>query len=473
MEYSKPIISGLIALLVFGFASYHVNKPLPKGISHFGPVLPASNVAFLGDSSWVDAEGERQTKQEIFDAVFAMIAEARSLIVIDIFLFNAFQGPQPEIHRMLSSELTDKLIAQKTAYPDIQIVVISDPINNVYGGLPSPHFQKLRETGIDVVITKLPALRDSNPAYSWLWRIFIRPFGNSPGKVLKNPFGEGRVSVRSYLTLANFKANHRKTIMADSGESYAGLVMSANPHDGSSAHRNAAIRFKGLAALDLLKSENAVLKMSGHAPIPIPENILSPVSDVQIQIVTERKIKTSVLSHLGNTKAGDKIDLMMFYISDADVVDAFIAAKSRGADIRVLLDPAKDAFGHKKNGVPNRPVADALHEAGIEVRWAKLKGEQSHTKMLLITPKSSGPILISGSANYTRRNLNNLNLETDVIVTGAPNAKVLSDAQTYFDVAWNNEPGRIYSLPYEDYDDETWSHRAQYHLMEWSGISTF
>jgi len=472
MEYAKLILALLIALLIFCYAAWHVNKPLPEGLSHHGPAHPTADVTFLGDSSWVDENGERQTQQEIFDAVFAMIAEARSLVVLDMFLFNAFQGPEAETHRLLSSELTDSLIAQKVAYPDIQILVISDEINNVYGGLPSPHFQQMREAGIDVVMTKLPALRDSNPAYSWLWRIFIRPFGNSRGKLLKNPFGEGRVSVRSYLALANFKANHRKTIVADSGETYTAIVMSANPHDGSSAHRNAAIRFTGPAALDVLVSENAVLKLSGHSPVEIPV-IAAPASDITVQVVTERKIKVSVLIELSKVGPNDTVNLMMFYLSDQEVIDALIEARQRGADIRILLDPAKDAFGHKKNGVPNRPAADILHTGDISIRWAKLKGEQSHAKLLHIEFSSGETVIINGSANYTRRNLNNLNLETDVIVKGPSGADVFKDASAYFEAAWNNEPGKTYSLPYEKYDDDTWSHRAQYHLMEWSGISTF
>ena len=58
----------------------------------------------------------------------------------------------------------------------------------------------------------LSALRDGSGLYALLWRLLVQPFGNSPGGLLPNPFGSGRVSFRTYLSLLNFKANHRKTL---------------------------------------------------------------------------------------------------------------------------------------------------------------------------------------------------------------------------------------------------------------------
>lgn len=473
MKNLKRSAALLLLILIAFFAAYHTYKPLPEGLSYTGQKFPAAEVTFLGDNSWMDEAGVRHLDQEIFDAVFDMIGKARQLIVLDMFLFNDFQGPQPETHRLLSSELTSALLLQKASYPDIQIVVITDPLNIVYGGLESEHFKDMRAAGIKVVMTKLPPLRDSNSAYSWFWRLFIRPFGNNAGGILPNPLGSGKVTVRSYLALANFKANHRKTIVADTPSGYAGLVTSANPHDGSSAHRNTAIHFTGDAAIDLLKTENAVLALSGHSKITLPSPISQQESDTFVQIVTERAIKASVLKHIKAAGPDDQLDLMMFYLSEDDIIEALLTAKERGTDIRLLLDPNKNAFGHEKDGVPNRPVAAKLYKQGIKIRWANVKGEQSHTKMLLIIPKHGESIIIAGSANYTRRNLNNFNLETNVVVTGTAGAKVFTAAQSYFDGSWNNKDNRSYSLPYSVYADESISLRIKSGFMEESGISTF
>lgn len=466
-----------VALLLLGlfvlFAAYHSYKPLPEGLAYSGRSLPAQDVTFLGDNAWIDEAGNRQLDQDIFDSVFDLIGDAQELIVLDMFLFNDFQGPQPETHRLLSSELTSALIAQKKSYPDLQIVVITDPLNTIYGGLESEYFQSLRAAGIDVVMTNLPPLRDSNPTYSWFWRLFIRPFGNDTGGFLPNPLGQGKVTARSYLELANFKANHRKTIFADTPSGYAGIVTSANPHDGSSAHRNTAIRFTGAAAIDLLKTENAVLDLSGHPTIALPTPTRQDKAEAYVQVVTERAIKTSVLKHINAAGPGDQLDLMMFYLSEYEIIDALASAKERGAEIRVLLDPNKDAFGHKKDGVPNRPVAAMLHDHGVRMRWANVKGEQSHTKMLLATLEEGTSVMITGSANYTRRNLNNFNLETNVVVTGPAEAEVFTAARTYFDATWNNKDGRGYSLPYKAYADDSMYLQIKAGFMEGTGLSTF
>jgi hypothetical protein len=112
---------------------------------------------------------------------------------------------------------------------------------------------------VHVTITQLARLSDSNPLYSSFWRLLAQPFGNASGGALPNPFGAGHVGLRSYLALANFKANHRKVVLADTPAGLRALVTSANPHDGSSAHQNVALEFGGQAALDLLDAERAVL----------------------------------------------------------------------------------------------------------------------------------------------------------------------------------------------------------------------
>ena len=52
----------------------------------------------------------------------------------------------------------------------------------------------------------------------------------------ERPLGTEPATVRSYLALPNFKANHRKVLVADEGERFRAVITSANPHDGSSRH---------------------------------------------------------------------------------------------------------------------------------------------------------------------------------------------------------------------------------------------
>jgi phosphatidylserine/phosphatidylglycerophosphate/cardiolipin synthase-like enzyme len=462
----------LACLLVLPYGC-QMRKPLPAGLSFRGDEHPVGEVTFLSDLTWVDAAGKRHVEQQTFDAILDIVDQARRFIVVDMFLYNPYLGAAGDPTRRLSEELTDALIARKLASPGAAIIVITDPINTVYGGKDSGQFDRLREQGIDVVTTDLDALRDSNPVYSALWRLFVRPFGNGEGDLLPNPFGEGRVSLRSYLRMLNFKANHRKTLVADSGTDVVGFVSSANPHDGSSAHTNIALRFTGEAALDLLSSENAVLEFSGHEPFPVPAAAPLADSELRVGILTEKRIKDAVIEAIDSTEAGDTVRLAMFYLSDRDVIRALKRAQERYVVTRVLLDPNKDAFGRQKQGIPGRPVARELDAAGVPVRWCDTHGEQCHMKMLLVDFADGSSRLIAGSANYTRRNLENFNLETNASVRGPAGATALADARAFFDLAWNNEPDRIISTGYASYADESLLKRVLYRFMEGTGISTF
>ncbi len=96
--------------------------------------------------------------------------------MLDFFLFNSQRGAaiNAKPYRELSIELRDALLARKRAVPGLRVLVISDPINDVYGALPSRDLAALRGAGIDVVSVDLDSLRDSNPIYSAFWRMTMR-----------------------------------------------------------------------------------------------------------------------------------------------------------------------------------------------------------------------------------------------------------------------------------------------------------
>jgi len=470
MLIARKISLLFIILLLTGCQNL---KPLPDGISYQGELHPTQNIEFVADQTYADENGNRHVEQEIFNEIFSMIDRAEHFILIDMFLYNDFQGPVKETTRTLSSQLTDNLIQQKQKNPGMQIIVITDPVNTVYGGSPSAQFERMRKAAIEVVITDLDVLKDSNTAYSPFWRLFIKPFGNDEEGGLPNPLGEGKVSARSYFKLLNFKANHRKIIIADEGDDYVGLVTSANPHDGSSAHSNVAVKFNGPAVRDLLRTEKAVLAFSGATQPDVKILNKQQESNTTVQVITEGKIKDSLLHTLETTKAGDSVDLVMFYLSDREVIEALKQTHQRGVTTRILLDPNKDAFGRDKNGIPNRQVAYELHKLGIPIRWCDTNGEQCHAKMLIVNKLDGSSIILLGSANFTRRNLNDFNLETDIAIRGSQDDEFFKDVQTYFHLMWNNAPGQIYSTEYKKYEDRSLYKRWLYRFMEASGISTF
>lgn len=467
------VIVGILALGYLSSAIYHTYKPLPEGLDFTGKLRHAE-VKFIADQTYLDAHGKQQQNHYIFDEMLKMIHAARSTIVLDMFLFNNEVGESTLQQRALAQQLTHALIVKHQMQPNIDIKVITDPINSVYGGISPQHYRQLRQAGVDVIETDLKPLRASNPLWSGFWYICCQDVGNNAEKGwLPNPFGAEKITLRSYLNLFNFKANHRKTLVVDTDQGWQALVTSANPHDGSSRHSNVALVVSGNTAIDVLKTEQAVGRMSkGDIPVVVIGEFEAEKTLPQVQVLTEKAIYDATLKLIETAKAQDQIDLAMFYLSERHIVKALIAAHERGVKLRVLLDPNKDAFGRQKNGIPNRQVASELNAAGVTVRWCNTQGEQCHSKMIMKTSAQNSELIL-GSANFTARNMKNYNLETNLRVIGLSQAPVFTDAHQYFNTAWSNLESKNMSVDYQIYADESKLKYGVYRFMEWSGLSTF
>lgn len=477
MSYVWRMFFLVLLLAYLGVAVYHSYKPLPSGISVSTPLRAVEDVRFLADYTYIDGQGERRSEQVIFDEILRMIAQAQRLIMLDMFLLNDFAGDARHSLRPLSREISDALIRRRAEVPTLEVVLITDPFNTLYNGVSSSQLERLQAAGVKVVLTDLTRLRDSNPSWSALWRIFFRWLGNSPdGAWLPSPVGPEKVGLRTYLTLLNFNANHRKTFVADQGDDWVGLVTSGNPHDASSAHDNVALRFSGAAALDLLQTESAVSHFSGNAFPEAPEAPQGSVVDeggMRLQILTESRIRDALLRAIDGAQPGDALVISVFYLSHREIVQAISDAQGRGVALRLLLDPNEDAFGRKKNGIPNRQVALELSEAGVPVRWCDTHGEQCHSKLLMLSRTDGEAELILGSANFTRRNLDDYNLETSVRLLARQDSEVMAQASQWFEDYWHNTPERQLTVDYERYHDPSRWRYGFYRFMEASGWSTF
>ena len=476
-----------ISLWLSFLGVYHSNKPLPVGIDTQGTEikLPADQVDFLYDLTYQDSTGAIQSQQEIFDTVLSLIDDAQEYILMDMFLFNPWRGSVAAVHRDISTELMQHLLDRKKALPNLCIDIITDPINTAYAGSKAEILEQLQDGGINVIITDLVPLRDSNPAYSAFWRTFIQWFGNSEnGGLLPHPFSADspKVTMRSYLRMLNFKANHRKILLADSHGKPTAMVLSANPHDASSAHSNVGLLFRGPAAADLYRSELGVAQLSNRTLSPLPSwmNGYSDSSDtrssVQIQLVTEKSIQRSGLDIIDGLLSGDRLDIAMFYLCEREIVNALADAAGRGVEIRIVLDPNRDAFGYEKSGIPNRQVANELlnrTDNRIQIRWYATHGEQFHSKMILATHADGRSSALLGSANLTRRNLENYNLETDVRLNGESELFVFTEMRNYYEEIWSNRNHRVYTVDYSEYADDSRLKGWIYRFQEFTGMCTF
>ena len=140
-----------------------------------GPMHSASGMEFLFDLTYQD-QGRSVSDQVIFDRILSMIDAAEEFVVIDMFFFDGEHDGERD-YRPLSAELTDRLLARKAANPGLKATFITDEINNFYGAYTGAEIARLRAAGIQVVITNLSRLRDSNPAYSAGWRLLAGWFG--------------------------------------------------------------------------------------------------------------------------------------------------------------------------------------------------------------------------------------------------------------------------------------------------------
>lgn len=475
----------LLGLLVFFFiliplvvSLYHYFKPVPEGLSVEGKVHETSGFQFLYDLTYKNDAGEVEHEQEIFDYVYQMIDEANDFIVADMFLFNDdYDHTDPDLNfPSLSSDLAQALIQKKQDAPDVDIVFITDPINTFYGTYLPDHLSQMQDAGIDVIFTDLEPLRDSNPNYSGFSRTYLGWLDRPNLSYLPNAFRpQGpKVAVPSYIKLLHFKANHRKTLMTER----EGLVTSANPHDASAYHSNVAYVMQGDFLKELLASERAVADLSGFDTALFDSfEILTESSETDetyaVQLLTEEKIKVSLLETIVQAEPSDALKVGMFYLSDRDIISALLEAGRRDVSIQIVLDINQDAFGAEKIGIPNRPVADELTkgDSQIQIRWYESNGEQFHSKFLLHETEDD-VTMIGGSTNFTRRNLQDYNLETNLKVTGAKGLSEIDEMLGYFDRIWHNEGG-TYTVHYSEHSEATVWKDWLYHIQEWTGLSTF
>jgi hypothetical protein len=506
------LLGVLLGVLLVPYLDFR-KVELPAGTDLKSPDFAFADAQVLIDRTSWDAQAECVVLQHtIFDTVLGEIRAAETCIIADFFLWNPWTGALEASGalRSLAEELADALIAKRRLHPKMPIVVITDPINRIYGDQAPEFYARMADAGIAVVFTDLTQLPDSNRVYApqmqfWSETVVVEE-AEEPilpsGRYLPNPFDSSgeKLTLAQMGRLLYFKANHRKVLVTGRvGDRWRLVVGSFNPANGSANHSNVAALVEGPVAVYAAESELAVAEWSSADPANVQDeaalsvawNIaesrkllpalsalpLARMGQPSVAWRSEGAIQEELVAQLDAAGEGTRVDAAIFYFSDRLVVEAMKGAILRGASVRVLMDVNRDAFGRAKSGVPGRPVAAELMELAqthaIEIRWAATHGEQYHLKVLrLVGPGQD--VLMLGSANWTRRNLGNLNLEADLIFNGASAQGAVFDA--YFESLWSNGLGAEESLPYADWAESGWSlfwKTGLYRFQEWSGASTF
>ena len=446
---------------------YSLNTKNPPG-TNVSSDFKDADCEFLYDLTYLK-DGKKIHEKRIFKKEMELIKNAQDFLMLDFFLFND-EYPNSMTFPSQVKEMTDLLIAKKKENPNMPILFVTDPINNFYGAYEEDNLKRLRENGIEVVVTDLNKMRDSNALVSGIYRAYLQWFGTSGGGWIKNFFDKDadKVNVRSILKLANFKGNHRKVLISEK----EALVASANPHDPSAHHSNVAMVFRGKSMEDLIRSESIFFdKLPDVIENFKAEEVTSPY---KLRVITEGKIYDEISKNIRESKEGDEINLGIFYISEFRILRELGEAAKRGVDVKIIADLNKDAFGLEKNGSPNRPALSELKEdyPDINIRWYQTSGEQFHTKYIYFDFKDRDPLAILGSANYTRRNLDNFNLETNLAVEMEKDSPMAGKMKDYYARIWNNEDG-YYTLPLEDFYESKFFMRILWKIQEKTGLCTW
>lgn len=495
------ILSPVIWVLITGCAGVKTcrTNPEPKRLTVCSPWFYVSEDDIDLQESYSGFDPRTQQRFShltIGDKAIDMINNAEDVILASVFLFDIFYSKdQPQ--RDIVGEITNAVVQKKKDNPQISVVLILDPVNRAYGRRISPAVKTLLENGVDVFYSDLLSTRSATAlGLGQLGNNILRfadtiSFGivtkllsipATPKLPLDNPLDEKGLSLEAIWNALTLKANHRKLLVTDCDGTYEAMVTSANPHNASIPNTNFSVTVKGdiakyiymvirediiyskkLNMVDWSNNSKAYKKnFLNNVLTPLPERninhyVYSSSSPVAVSFVTESCIRRSVIQMLKNAREDDIVRIQMFYLSDFKVIKAIIkTAKRLKNPMLIILDPSKDAFGVKKDGTPNRQVAAYLMKKkkklglNLDIRWYDTHGEQNHAKIMSITntnPARQKYELINGSANWTGKNLKDINLEANIRLRDAK--KIVNKFNSLFDLFWQNSDGMVYTIEYE------------------------
>jgi len=386
-------------------ALWNSAKPLPPG-THI-----ASQTSRLSEAD-VDFIFSSPGQPAVLAPELTAIDHAEQMIVLD-------RSPVGE-------ELMQHLLGRKRLRPYLRIVLVTDPGSEIFGGTPPQTLAALEQAGIIVARVRLDRLRDSDPLYSALWRLGVGwwsdPFDETPG----------RVSLAAWSRMRNSKADQRQLVVADDG---AGGWLAVLAPPGASA----SLVLRGSLARTMIDGELKVAAWStddDRLPVGPPMDGRG-VGSIDARFLTEGAIETALLDAIGAAGSGDHICMQAENLSDRRLMAAMLRAAARGAGVQVLL---------ARNRLPNQAAAGELERDGggrIEVRWLSAGTGASHPKLLLVRHRTDLWLNLS-SANFTRRNLADLNLEAGVELRMPARAAPARAVADYFTQEWSGasaDPG--------------------------------
>jgi hypothetical protein len=427
-------IIGLAGIAVWAACGFWNSvKPLPAGlhVSSLPVRLTESQVDFIDDS---------QQRGALLSRELELIDRAEQAVVLD--------------GCPLTTRTVEHLLMRKRDRPNVTVLVVTDPRNEVDGGTAATMLSTLEQAGVVVARARLDRMRDSNPLYSSLWRLGMGWWSN--------PFDEAPDGLRAMLRRLNHKADERQLLVADDGTGgWLSLVMSAAPLANALVHGNSGLMIRGNLARDIMASERGIAAWStGDDRLPV----LPPVGDhgvgsIDARFLTEGAVALALHEALNLTTSGDSVSLMARALTDRTTLDALARAAARGVHLQLLLDP--DVPGTQA------AAAELLREGSgdIGVRWQA--GANRREARYALVRHQNDVWIEMGSANLTRRDLSDFNLTAGIELHMPERSSPARAAADLFGKAWAGAAS--YAMHADASRDVYW----RYRLDEASGLGSF
>ncbi|MBJ7610459.1 MAG: phosphatidylserine/phosphatidylglycerophosphate/cardiolipin synthase family protein [Candidatus Dormibacteraeota bacterium] len=193
--------------------------------------------------------------------------------------------------------------------------------------------------------------------------------------------------------------DHVKLLVVDRAVAVVGGI---NWGTGSAANHDFDVEVRGPAVANLDRVFARDLVTCGRA-----QAVPSALADSAVLVASTlpgAEILPMVLAVVAGARS--TLDVAMFTLTDAAVVNAMEAALARGVAVRVLLDPSER---------PSDPSAASLRAHGVAVRLYRSSGEKLHAKAAI----ADAADVVLGSANWTISGFEH-NHELDVTIPSAP-----------------------------------------------------
>ena len=230
---------------------------------------------------------------------------------------------------------------------------------------------------------------------------------------------------------------------------------------GAPVTADAGLEIRGHLARDIVVSELRIAAWSTDddrlpAAPPVPGR---GVGTIDARFLAEGAILIALRDAISAAGPGDSIKIAVQDFGERQLVNALLRAARRGARVQLVLDSGLAGTRASAGELMNAQTG------GIEVRWRtrQTRGAAGYTVI-----QHRGDVwVVVGSANFTRRNLGDLDLEADIELHMPARAGPARAAAELFDKEWLS--AGTYAVHDEDSAESYW----RYRLAEFTGSAMF